>query len=76
MPQERCYLTSEDVEPLADGSHDVSIGPEDPGRSDGIDTDGLRAGIFAIRMLLPAQRSLPRAELVAIDDLPQVEDAG
>lgn len=65
----RCYLTGEEVSLLDDGTYEVYIGPEDPGRPNWIDTDGLRQGIFAIRTLLPTRRSLPTAAIVAIDDL-------
>ncbi len=62
----RCYLTGEDVELRADGSYELYIGPDDPGRANWLDTDGLSQGIFAIRMLLPRERRLPDADVVAL----------
>jgi hypothetical protein len=62
----RCYLTGEDLVLGEDGRYDVLLGPTDPGTPNWIDTDGLRQGIFAIRMLLPESRELPTVEVVPV----------
>jgi len=63
-PTHRCYRTSEEVVLDADGRYELILGPDDPGHPNWIDTGGLRAGIFAIRCLLPVERRLPTVEVV------------
>ena len=60
----RCFRTSDDLVVDPDGSYTLLVGPDDPGHPNWIDTDGLSRGIFAIRCLLPQERSLPELRVV------------
>ena len=55
----RCFRTSDDLVVEPDGTYTIHVGPVDTGHPNWIDTDGLSQGIFAIRCLLPEERSLP-----------------
>jgi hypothetical protein len=60
----RCFRTSHDLVVDPDGSYTLFVGPDDPGHPNWIDSDGLTQGIFAIRCLLPEERSLPDLRVV------------
>jgi len=66
--QHRCYRTLDEVKRSANDTYELLIGPEDPGHVNWIDTGGLHQGIFAIRCLLPQQRTLPDVEVVDLGD--------
>jgi hypothetical protein len=64
IPAHRCFLTGTDIQLDADGRYEVVLAPRDPGHRNWIDTAGLTEGIFAIRYLLPQERSLPEVEVI------------
>lgn len=66
IPAHRCFLTGTDIERDADGHYEVVLSPRDPGHPNWIDTAGLTEGIFAIRYLLPQERSVPDAEVISL----------
>lgn len=63
-PAHRCYLTDRDITLDSDGSYELVLGPDDPGHPHWIDTAGLVQGIFAIRSLLPEERTLPEVKMI------------
>ena len=66
IPAHRCFLTGTDVQLDADGRYEVVLAPRSPGHPNWIDTAGLTEGIFAIRYLLPQERSLPDIEVISL----------
>jgi hypothetical protein len=64
FPAHHCYLTDQDIERDGDGSYEIILGPDDPGHPNWVDTAGLLQGIFAIRCLLPQERTLPEVEVI------------
>lgn len=66
IPAHRCFLTGTDVQLDFDGRYEVVLAPRDPGHPNWIDTAGLTEGIFAIRYLLPQERSVPEATIISL----------